>query len=159
VFSIDGTFLTGKYEGTLLIAIGIDADDHLLPKAFALVKKENRASWSWFLRLLRVHVVGPGRPICVLSDRHAGILGAIRENIPGHGPVHHQWCTHHLADNLMRKGTNKDNFELFEEVCRQLEVQKFEEKLEDLKSKKTAEGRAWISRLMPELEKWSRLMI
>jgi hypothetical protein len=59
----------------------------------------------------------------------------------------------------MRKGTNKDNFELFEEVCRQLEVQKFEEKLEDLKSKKTAEGRAWISRLMPELEKWSRLMI
>jgi hypothetical protein len=30
LFPIDGTILIGKYEGTLLIAIGIDADDHLL---------------------------------------------------------------------------------------------------------------------------------
>lgn len=158
MFSIDGTFLTGKYEGTLLIAIGI-AHNHLLPMAFALVKKENRASWSWFLRLVGVHVVDPGMPVCVLSDRHAGILSVVRENIPGHGPVHHQWCTHHLANNLMRKDTNKYNFELFEEVYHQLEVQKFEEKLEDLRSKKTAEGRAWISGLMLEVEKWSRIMI
>jgi hypothetical protein len=26
VLSINGTFLTGKYEGTILITIGIDAD-------------------------------------------------------------------------------------------------------------------------------------
>jgi hypothetical protein len=92
VLSIDGTFLTSKYKGTLLIAISIDAVNRLLPLAFALVEKENRGSSAWFLRLVRVHVVGPSRPLCVLSDRHAGILGAVIENIPGHGPVHHWWC-------------------------------------------------------------------
>src|SRR6266498_3931615 len=51
VMSIDGTFLTCKYEGTLLIAIGIDANRGLVPLAFGLVEKEKNVSWSWFLRL------------------------------------------------------------------------------------------------------------
>ena len=37
MFSIDGTFLLGKYIGTLLIAISYDADNALVPLAFALV--------------------------------------------------------------------------------------------------------------------------
>jgi hypothetical protein len=40
VLSIDGTFLTEKYEGTMLIAIGIDVDRQLVPLAFAIVEKE-----------------------------------------------------------------------------------------------------------------------
>jgi hypothetical protein len=49
VFSIDGTFLLGKYQGTLLIAISVDANNKLVPLAFALVEKENKDSWEWFL--------------------------------------------------------------------------------------------------------------
>nr|XP_051211242.1 uncharacterized protein LOC127328703 [Lolium perenne] len=37
VLSIDGTFLTGKYKGTLLVAIAADANNQLLPIAYALV--------------------------------------------------------------------------------------------------------------------------
>jgi hypothetical protein len=44
VLSIDGTFLMGKYEGILLIAIGIDADHQLVPLAFAIMEKENSGS-------------------------------------------------------------------------------------------------------------------
>jgi hypothetical protein len=44
VLSIDGTFFTRKYEGTMLIAIGIDADRQLVPLAFAIVEKENNGS-------------------------------------------------------------------------------------------------------------------
>jgi hypothetical protein len=36
VFSIDGTFLIGKYEGTLLVAISVHADNALVP--FVTVK-------------------------------------------------------------------------------------------------------------------------
>ena len=75
-FSIDGTFLLGKYMGTLLIAIGCDANNALVPLAFALVEKENKDSWGWFLWLVRTHVVGPGRTVCVILDRHQGILNA-----------------------------------------------------------------------------------
>jgi hypothetical protein len=57
VLSIDGIFLMGKYEGTMLIAIGIDADHQLVPLAFAIVEKENNGSWGWFLRLVQRVVV------------------------------------------------------------------------------------------------------
>jgi hypothetical protein len=48
VISVDGTFLTGKYRGVLLIATGVDGEDRLAPLAFALAESENIDSWSWF---------------------------------------------------------------------------------------------------------------
>jgi hypothetical protein len=112
-----------------LVAISCDADNALVPLAFALVERENRDSWSWFLQLVRIHVVGPGREVGVISDRHQGILNAVQEQILGYAPMHHRWCTRHLAENLLRKDHSKANFSLFEEVCRQLEVSFFEDKL------------------------------
>jgi hypothetical protein len=44
VLSVDITFLTGMYEGIMLIAIGIDVDHQLVPLAFAIVEKENNGS-------------------------------------------------------------------------------------------------------------------
>jgi hypothetical protein len=93
VLSINGTFVMGKHEGTMLISIGIDADRQLVPLAFAIVEKENNGSWGWFLHLVRGVVVDPGREICVISYRHAGILNVIREVTPNHSRVHHRWCT------------------------------------------------------------------
>ena len=69
--------MIGKYQGTLLIAISYDTNNKLVPLAFALVEKENNDSWGWFLRLVRIHVVGPGREVGVISDRHQGILNAV----------------------------------------------------------------------------------
>ena len=77
----------------------------MVPLAFALVEKENNDSWGWFLRLVRIHVVGPGREVGIISDRHQGILNAVREQIEGYAPLHHRWCT--------RKDDVKDNFDLF----------------------------------------------
>jgi hypothetical protein len=82
----------GKYEGTMLIAIAIDADRQLVPLAFAIME-ENISSWGWFLRLVQKMVVGPVHEICVILDRHAGILNAAREVIPNHADVHHRKCT------------------------------------------------------------------
>jgi hypothetical protein len=88
VLSIDDTFLIGKYEGMLLTASAVDADNALVSLAFALVERENKASWGWFLRLVRIHVVGAGREVGVICDRHQGILSAVQEQISG---LHH--CT------------------------------------------------------------------
>ena len=76
VLSIDGTFLLGKYMGTLLVVISCDADNALVPLAFALVERENKDSWGWFL-LVRIHVIGPHREVGVISDRHQDILSDI----------------------------------------------------------------------------------
>jgi hypothetical protein len=43
---VDGTFLTGKYRGTLMMAIAVDMEDHIVPMTFALAEGENNESWS-----------------------------------------------------------------------------------------------------------------
>jgi hypothetical protein len=83
VLSIDGTFILGKYMGTLLVAISCDADNALVLLAFALVERENKDSWGWFLRLVRRHVIGPDREVGVIFDTHQGILSAVQEQIRG----------------------------------------------------------------------------
>jgi transposase-like protein len=100
--------------------------------------------------------VGPGREVGVISDTHQGILNAVQEQIPGYSPMHHRWCTRHLAENLLRKDRSKVNFPLFEEVCRQLEVSFFEDKLKELKYATNAEGKNWIASLLREPQKWTR---
>jgi hypothetical protein len=41
VICIDGTFLTGKYKGTILIAVAADSNNQLLPLVIAFVEGEN----------------------------------------------------------------------------------------------------------------------
>ena len=91
---VDGTFLIGKYRGTLMMAIAVDPEDQIVPMAFALAEGENNESWSWFMRLLRVQVLGPTRTICLISDHHAWLLTAAGEHIV------HRWCMRHFAANF-----------------------------------------------------------
>jgi hypothetical protein len=46
IVSVDATFLTGKYKDTLMVVVGMTAENQLLPHAFALVDGENNESWS-----------------------------------------------------------------------------------------------------------------
>jgi hypothetical protein len=100
VVLVDSTFLTGKYRGTLMMAAAVDLENQIVPMAFALAEGENNDSWSWFMRLLHVHVLGPSRTICLISDRHIGILNAAGEHIDGHPPLVHRWCMRHFAANF-----------------------------------------------------------
>jgi hypothetical protein len=65
---VDGTFLMGKYKGKILTAIGVDANQHILPLAFAFVESENRENWLWFLRHLKADVVQDQRNVCLIHD-------------------------------------------------------------------------------------------
>ncbi|XP_028552726.1 uncharacterized protein LOC110101347 [Dendrobium catenatum] len=73
VLCLDGTFLLGKYRGTLLTAVGIDANNGLYPLAFAIVESECVDSWVWFLNQLHVllPVVSTRPDLCIIFDRHA----------------------------------------------------------------------------------------
>jgi hypothetical protein len=78
-FYVDGTFLTGLYKGQLLTCIGVDANDKVVPIAFAFVESENAESWLWFLSLIKQAVVCERPNVCVLHDHHKGILSAIKK--------------------------------------------------------------------------------
>ncbi|KAL9663940.1 hypothetical protein QQ045_019334 [Rhodiola kirilowii] len=44
ILSIEGTHMYGKYDGKLLVACSLDANNGVLPVAFALVESENTSS-------------------------------------------------------------------------------------------------------------------
>ena len=44
VVLVDGTFLTKKYRGTLMMAGAVDPEDQIVPMAFALAEGENNES-------------------------------------------------------------------------------------------------------------------
>uniref|UniRef100_K3YC73 MULE transposase domain-containing protein n=1 Tax=Setaria italica TaxID=4555 RepID=K3YC73_SETIT len=102
VILMDGTFLTGKYKGTLLMAVGVDPEQQLVPLAFALAESENNESWSWFMKLVQRHVLGPSRQVCIISDRHYGLLNCVNDHMDGFPPLVHRWCTRHFATNMMK---------------------------------------------------------
>ncbi|KAL9675380.1 hypothetical protein QQ045_003582 [Rhodiola kirilowii] len=77
LISVNGTHIYGKYNAKLLVAIGLDANNHILPLAFALVESENNSSWKWFMSCIREGVT-QREGLCVVSDRHNGILAAMR---------------------------------------------------------------------------------
>ena len=76
LMSIDGTHLYGKYKGTLLIAMRCDRNNKLFPLEFAITEGENIDSWGWFLACIRNRVTQL-TGICVISDRHPGIMAAM----------------------------------------------------------------------------------
>ena len=86
---INDTFLTGRFKGTLLVSIGHDAENSLLSWTFALVTTENNDNCEWFMHLMRAKVTKHDREVCIISDRHQGILNAVQKKIPGYASVHH----------------------------------------------------------------------
>jgi hypothetical protein len=100
-------------------------------------------------------VVGPRRKICVISNRHAGILNVVCEVIPNHSRVHHRWCTRYLTQNLIKHDDIKKNFKLFEEVCRQINEKDFKKKLKDLERRTNKKGKEFLKELIDEKEKWA----
>ncbi|KAG9458178.1 hypothetical protein H6P81_002686 [Aristolochia fimbriata] len=104
--SIDGTHLYGKYKGCLLIATSFDGDNRLFPLAFALVEKENIDTWTWFISCLARQVVRGRSPMCIISDRHSGIIRAVRDVFPC--PHRHRFCIRHIIANLKKRYSVKD---------------------------------------------------
>lgn len=49
---MDESFLKGMYGGQLHAAIRIHANDYIYQIAWAIVSKENKENWKWFLELL-----------------------------------------------------------------------------------------------------------
>ncbi|BAH93949.1 Os07g0513300 [Oryza sativa Japonica Group] len=156
VLAIDGTFLTGKYQGTLLTAIGVDAGLHLVPLAFALVEKENTSNWEWFINMLRNKLIGPNREVCIISDRHPGILNSIIHIMPHHLTIHHRWCMRHFCANFYTAGATTDQMKDLERICQINEKALFLDEIKRLMGVVGERPKKWLEDHMPLKVKWAR---
>ena len=86
----------------LLIAMGCDINNKLLPLEFSITENENTDNWGCFLACIRNKVTQWMR-ICVIFDRHPCIMVAMSDPHLGWAALsaYHRICKRHLASNFM----------------------------------------------------------
>uniref|UniRef100_K3YED6 SWIM-type domain-containing protein n=1 Tax=Setaria italica TaxID=4555 RepID=K3YED6_SETIT len=140
VILVDDTFLTSKYKSTLMMAVGVDLEQQLVPLAFSLAESENNESWSWFMKLVRRHVLGPSRIVCMISDRYHGLLNCAKDHMDGFPPLVHRWCTRHFAANMSHRQKSNRVIGKLKILCKVHMDREFSDKLEDLDKDKWAQA-------------------
>ena len=146
VLYVDGTFLTEKFRGQILTAIGVDGNNQLVPIAMAFME-ENYDSWLWFFQQLKVGVVMDRPNVCIIHDRHPGILKAVKQlrtsTFNEDDPIvwcdiQSHWYMRHLAANFFRQFKNKRLMNIFKRLCGMNQEKKFRllwNKLDELTEK------------------------
>ncbi|XP_015163294.1 uncharacterized protein [Solanum tuberosum] len=153
IISVDGTHIYGKYEIKLLIAVGIDGNDIILPLAFAIVDKESKEAWKWFFRNLSAHVIKSRQDVCVISDRAKGILTSLQELRRFQEPrAFHRLCTRHLKSNFQSKFPNKDLSRLMWRAASAHQVRKFESLMWQIREE-NVEAHEYLMEI--PLDKWT----
>ncbi|XP_057774881.1 uncharacterized protein LOC130993861 [Salvia miltiorrhiza] len=98
---LDGCHLKGVTFGCLLTAVGNDGNDGILPIAWAVVNKENKSNWTWFVRHLKQDLqLEGGENITIISDMQKGLMEAVKDIIPY---AEHRWCARHIYANWAKK--------------------------------------------------------
>ncbi|KAH0637564.1 hypothetical protein KY289_037479 [Solanum tuberosum] len=153
VISVDGTHMYGKYEIKLLIAVGVDGNDNILPLAFAIVDKESKVAWKWFFRKLSTYVIKDKEDICIVSDRAKGILTSLSELWQFQEPrAFHRFCLRHLKSNFQSQFPNRDLSNLMWRAATAHQVRKFEALMWEIQEE-NREAYEYLMRI--PLNKWT----
>ncbi|KAF1899392.1 hypothetical protein Lal_00019520 [Lupinus albus] len=152
ILQVDGTFLTGKYNGTLLIASSQDGNRRIFPVAFAIVEGETKEAWEWFFYNVRTYVT-PQPNICIISDRGTGLLGALRTELCQWCNAYSVYCIRHVASNFNKEFKDGDLKEKVIQMGYELMRPRFERMLDDLRQK-NPRAAAWLDNIPKE--KWTQ---
>lgn len=131
VISVDGTHLTRKYKGVLLVATAQDGNHHQYPIAWAVVDSETEASWTWFFEKLH-ELIPDDDDMVFIYDRHKGIINGLNSV---YKRARHGHCIWHIGQNIKSRLKSKtggiDLFMRTAKSCRQTE---FDELYDELKN-------------------------
>ena len=76
--ALDACHTRSKFRIMLMIAVGIDANDNVLPLSWALVPTENEEWWTWYCRFLVDCFPGMNsQGFVFISDREKGLSIAL----------------------------------------------------------------------------------
>lgn len=90
-----------KWDFSLLVAATLDANDQVLPLAWAVVPDEKVESWAFFLRHMRLAFPKIDSPrTALLLNPRLGIDDAVSQELPA---VAMMYCCEYLSQTLMEK--------------------------------------------------------
>ncbi|XP_070005848.1 uncharacterized protein [Nicotiana sylvestris] len=134
VISIDSTHVCEQYDIKLLIVVAVDANGQIFPLAFAICANECQETGTLFLNYLKQHAVKQRSCICLISDRHGGILSSIEHLPEWQEPyAYHYYCVRHLKANFQKKYPNKDLHDLMRMAATDHQECKFRRRVESIR--------------------------
>ena len=144
---IDAAHLKGHYQGTNMVAVGMDGNNQIIPIATGVSQSETAESWIWFMRKLK-ECIGEVPNLAIISDRHYGITAACNAVFPN---AFHGYCCRHLMLNTkMGSDTMKC---LYWKTCKAYTTEDFEKLMLEIRS---VRPQAYKKLVEAGVEKWSR---
>ncbi|KAK4407924.1 hypothetical protein Sango_0373400 [Sesamum angolense] len=137
----------------MLIATVMDGNQQLLPLAFAIIDEETYPSWKWFLQQLSRHVIRGRRRMCLISDRHGGIIKAVREGPDFVSPHRvHRYCLRHVCSKFNSNFKNMVLKDLCWQAGSEYQLREFNRIMEEIK-KQHVGAFAYLDQI--NKEKWT----
>ncbi|WVZ19739.1 hypothetical protein V8G54_007061 [Vigna mungo] len=132
IIGLDGAFLKGRHHRELLTVVARDANDQMIPLAYAIVAVENKDTWSWFMELLIEDLGGPKvcSSLTLISDQQKGLLPAVQNLLPG---VALRFCVRHLYANFRKKFPRKNLKKLMWRAVTSTHPQKWENEMRSIR--------------------------
>ena len=82
----------------LIITVGIDTNDNILPLLQALVPIENKYWWTWFYKFLKYYFLYIDiRGTVIISDREKGLSSSVQAVFENITPAH---CCQYITNNV-----------------------------------------------------------
>ncbi|KAI8530955.1 hypothetical protein RHMOL_Rhmol11G0100200 [Rhododendron molle] len=131
VIGLDGCHLKGPHGGILLTAVGIDANNCIYPFAYAVVEKEKKKTWLWFLELLSDDLnVQNSYRYTFMTDKQKGLIDAVGQVFPN---ASHRFCVRHLYNNFKGDFKGLHLKEILWKAARASTVAAFTKAMEEMK--------------------------
>ncbi|KAH0682762.1 hypothetical protein KY290_021352 [Solanum tuberosum] len=97
LIGLDGTFLKGKAKGHVLCDVSQDSNNYFYPLAWAVVDKETKRTWTWFMQQLQHSLeLQIGEGLTFISDMEKGLLEAVRTVLP---EAYQRYCARNIEAN------------------------------------------------------------
>jgi hypothetical protein len=93
---------------------------------------------------VRKQVLGPDRQVCMISNRHRGLLNGAKEYLEGYPPLIHVWCSRHFAANIWKKQQSKEVIARLKSLCKVKDEKKFEARLKELEKILNDDAKTWL---------------
>ncbi|KAK4384994.1 hypothetical protein Sango_2623400 [Sesamum angolense] len=148
-----GTIVEWKHKGFQASTAAMDGNQQVLPLAFAVVDEETYPSWKWFLQQLSRHVIRGRRGMCLISDRHGGLIKVVREGpdfVSPHGV--HRYCLRHVCSNFNSTIKNVVLKDLCWQAGSEYQLRKFNRIMDEIK-KQDVKAFAYLDAI--NKEKWT----
>ncbi|KAG8366267.1 hypothetical protein BUALT_Bualt17G0058600 [Buddleja alternifolia] len=103
VIGVDDCFLKGQSGGQLLTVVRLDPNNNIFPISYAIVERETKDSWMWFLNLLDGDLGISENQFnwTFMSDKQKGLIPAFDTLFPD---SENRFCVRHLHSNMKKDG-------------------------------------------------------